>query len=170
MEDDEGPVRYIGPLKEKDRLEKVLRYLQKKYNKANSRKHCYTCRQQVAGKRLRIKGRFVTREQAYEILGLTQGELLDNVKIQDMLTKHAENPLRVDSLIENNKGDGQMIKVSNFQALIDSNYRYHSTKAGDGPDENHQGAVSQKSQERVILTAEELDGRKAEAAAARAQI
>ena len=67
-----GSVRYIGPLTEKQRLEKVVAYLHKKHNKANARRYMYTCRQQVAEKRLRIKGRFVTKEQAFEILGLTQ--------------------------------------------------------------------------------------------------
>lgn len=79
-------VRYIGPLTEEERLSKVRKYLHKKYNKAFAQKYCYTCRKQVAEKRLRIKGRFVTRDQAFEILGLTQEMLLDNSKIQEMLT------------------------------------------------------------------------------------
>mmetsp|Transcript_25018 Transcript_25018/g.31282 ORF Transcript_25018/g.31282 Transcript_25018/m.31282 type:complete len:112 (-) Transcript_25018:801-1136(-) len=78
---EERQIRYIGPITEGQRLEKIRKYWRKKYNKANTQKYCYTCRQQVAEKRLRIKGRFVTKEQACEILGLTQDELLDNVKI-----------------------------------------------------------------------------------------
>ena len=39
-----------------------------------------------------------------------------------MLTQHAQKPIQVNSLIENGKADGQMIKVRNFQALIDKNY------------------------------------------------
>lgn len=76
------------------------------------------CRKQVAEKRLRIKGRFVTKQQAFEILGLTQGQLMDNIKIQELLTQHAESPMQVNSLIDDGRGQGQMIKVSNFQALI----------------------------------------------------
>ena len=64
-------VRYIGPLTEEERFRRVLKYWQKKWNKALTSKFIYTCRKQVAEKRLRIKGRFVTKEQAFEILGLT---------------------------------------------------------------------------------------------------
>lgn len=42
------------------------------------KKFCYKCRKQVAEKRLRIKGRFVTRQQAFEILGITYDELKSN--------------------------------------------------------------------------------------------
>jgi len=52
----------IGPLTEAQRIEKVLRYLEKKRNKSTMKKFCYKCRKQVAEKRLRIKGRFVTRQ------------------------------------------------------------------------------------------------------------
>jgi hypothetical protein len=53
---------YIGPLTAEERREKVLKYLNKKSNKSNMKKFCYKCRKQVAEKRLRIKGRFVTRQ------------------------------------------------------------------------------------------------------------
>ena len=55
-------IRYIGPLTEQERLSKVQHYLNKKRNKANSKKFSYKCRKQVAEKRLRIKGRFVTKQ------------------------------------------------------------------------------------------------------------
>jgi CCT motif len=57
----EESVKMIGPLSEKDRMQKVLKYLHKKTNKSSMKKFCYKCRKQVAEKRLRIKGRFVTR-------------------------------------------------------------------------------------------------------------
>jgi len=43
-------------------MQKVLKYLNKKNNKSTMKKFCYKCRKQVAEKRLRIKGRFVTRQ------------------------------------------------------------------------------------------------------------
>ena len=84
---------FIGPISESERRRRVLNYLKKKYNKIFMKKFCYSCRKQVAEKRLRIKGRFVTKEQAFEILGLTQDQLLDNAKIQELLTQHAEGPI-----------------------------------------------------------------------------
>jgi UTP-glucose-1-phosphate uridylyltransferase len=68
----------IGPLSQIERKGKVLRYLNKKENKSSMKKFCYKCRKQVAEKRLRIKGRFVTRQQAFEILGITYDELKSN--------------------------------------------------------------------------------------------
>lgn len=82
--------------------------------KSTMKKFTYKCRKQVAEKRLRIKGRFVTKDQAFEILGLTQNELLDNQMIQELLTKHSEDPLQMNSLVESSKNGGQMIKVRNF--------------------------------------------------------
>lgn len=61
-EDDYLTKMMIGPLTAKERLEKVMRYIYKKHNKSNMKKFCYKCRKQVAEKRLRIKGRFVTRQ------------------------------------------------------------------------------------------------------------
>lgn len=53
---------------------------------------------------------------------------MEHAKIQELLTQHAANPLKVNSLVENQKTSGQMIKVQNFQALIDDNYNYKSDK------------------------------------------
>lgn len=79
----------IGPITEKERLIKVMRYIYKKQNKSTMKKFCYKCRKQVAEKRLRIKGRFVTRQQAFEILGITCDELKSNEIIQKLLESHA---------------------------------------------------------------------------------
>lgn len=78
----------IGGLSLKERLEKVRRYLHKKKTKNFMKKYCYKCRKQVAEKRLRIKGRFVTKQQALDILGLTSSELKNNETIQKLLENH----------------------------------------------------------------------------------
>jgi hypothetical protein len=44
----------------------------------------------VSRQRLRVRGRFVTKEQAFEMLGLSQDELINNNKLQEMLTAYAE--------------------------------------------------------------------------------
>lgn len=53
---------WIGPLTVDERMVKVMKYLQKKRSKNQMKKFCYKCRKQVAEKRLRIKGRFVTKK------------------------------------------------------------------------------------------------------------
>lgn len=82
-------VVWIGPLTLSERLDKVRRYLHKKGMKSQMKKFCYKCRKQVAEKRLRIKGRFVTKEQAFDILGITSDELKSNEIIQKLLENHA---------------------------------------------------------------------------------
>lgn len=82
---------FIGPLSISERLDKVRKYLLKKGMKSQMKKFCYKCRKQVAEKRLRIKGRFVTKEQAFEILGITSDELKSNEIIQKLLENHANN-------------------------------------------------------------------------------
>lgn len=57
----------FGPISSTERMFKVRRYLFKKQNKFKVKKerYSYQCRRHVADKRLRIKGRFVTRDQAF---------------------------------------------------------------------------------------------------------
>ena len=47
-----------------------MHYMKKKYSAKSNVKHSYKHRKEVAEKRLRIEGRFVTKQQAFEILGL----------------------------------------------------------------------------------------------------
>ena len=94
------------------------------------KKFCYKCRKHVADKRLRIKGRFVTKDQAFEILGLSQEELLDNDSIQQLLTQLADDPIQLNSVIESISG-GQTIKIRNFQALIDKGYTHNKPEGSN---------------------------------------
>lgn len=52
----------IGPLTFRQRQEKVMKFILKKRVKTNAKKFTYECRKHVAEKRLRIKGRFVTKQ------------------------------------------------------------------------------------------------------------
>lgn len=79
----------------------------------------------------------MTREQAYEILGITSDELKNNEIIQKLLESHAAQSLsaqgsgtympmmQLNSLVESQDGHKQ-IKIRNFQALIDDNYNHNS--------------------------------------------
>ena len=49
---------------------RVERYLEKRRMKTWNRKICYNCRQKVAEERLRIKGKFIKKRRAMEILGI----------------------------------------------------------------------------------------------------
>lgn len=51
----------LGPLTLLERQQKILRFITKKSQKSLAKKFTYECRKQVAEKRLRIKGRFVTK-------------------------------------------------------------------------------------------------------------
>ena len=59
----------------------------------------YKSHSKVAGRRLRIAGKFVTKEQAFNILGLAPEELLDNSMIQQLLNKHNEEANRLDTTV-----------------------------------------------------------------------
>ena len=65
----------IGKLSAKQRKRKILKYKEKRKRRIWSKKINYDCRKRVADNRLRIKGRFVTKEQAFAILGTTPEDL-----------------------------------------------------------------------------------------------
>lgn len=78
----------LGPLTLLERQQKILRFITKKSQKSLAKKFTYECRKQVAEKRLRIKGRFVTKQQAFEILGLREDDLKTNESLQKLLEQH----------------------------------------------------------------------------------
>ena len=59
------------------------RYLQKRRNKTWNKKICYNCRQKVAEERLRIKGKFIKKRRAMQILGLSTP--ISTVEVRRML-------------------------------------------------------------------------------------
>ena len=58
----------------------------------------YLSRKRVAEKRLRVKGRFMTKEKALKMLGLTSNDLLAQEKIQELLTQHSQQAIELDTL------------------------------------------------------------------------
>ena len=74
--------KIIGGLSFEKRRVKLLRYLDKKKRRVWKKKVNYDCRKKVADKRLRIKGKFVTMEQACEQLGRSDlsGHSLPEIK------------------------------------------------------------------------------------------
>lgn len=54
---------------EETRKDKLKRYMEKRSRRNWNRKVYYDCRKKVADSRLRIKGRFITRDKAEVLLG-----------------------------------------------------------------------------------------------------
>jgi len=82
--------RRIGGLTVRERKEKIRRFLEKRKRRIWKKKVCYDCRKKVADKRLRIKGRFVTRDQAYALLGTTAQDLANNELLRTLITNKDE--------------------------------------------------------------------------------
>lgn len=63
------------------------RYLEKRRKKTWNKKICYNCRQKVAEERLRIKGKFIKKRRALQILGLSTPLSTSEVKrlLEEML-------------------------------------------------------------------------------------
>lgn len=80
--------KMIGPLTISERHQRILRFIHKKHNKTQAKKFTYECRKSVAEKRLRIKGRFVTKQQAFQILGLKEDDIQSNEALQRLLEQH----------------------------------------------------------------------------------
>ena len=87
----------VGPLTQTQRMEKIRRFKLKRKMMHASKRFKYVCRRRVAEKRLRIQGRFVTKEQAYEMLSLSKDELRSNEQIQELLTQLGESQLKMNT-------------------------------------------------------------------------
>ena len=81
----------IGPLSVEERKLKVEKFFEKKKQRSWNKRINYQCRKEVADSRLRIKGRFVTRNQARVLLGPEYNiDTLTNDQIRDILHKKFE--------------------------------------------------------------------------------
>jgi hypothetical protein len=64
----EKQIKILGGLTPEERQEKINRYLEKRRRRSFTKKVAYDCRKKVADQRIRVKGRFVTRKQVFELL------------------------------------------------------------------------------------------------------
>ena len=92
------------------RRQKVLKYLQKKLRRFDKEseqvklERFYEVRRKVADKRLRVKGRFVTHQQAMKMLGLTDCDLRNSVELQRLCSDPASMQTRLDSVFQAKNG------------------------------------------------------------------
>lgn len=103
------PERAAHGLTAEERRLKIKRFLEKRKRRIWNKKVSYDCRKKVADKRLRIKGRFVTREQAYAVLGTTQEDLLKNKELVELIRDNVDCSI---------VASAQNVKVRNIQTLV----------------------------------------------------
>lgn len=108
------PEPMIGTLTVTQRKEKIRKYREKRKQRIWKKKVSYDCRKKVADKRLRIKGRFVTREQACAILGTTPEDLAGNELLRTLIINN-DNCSIVTS--------AQNMKIRNLQTLFTASER-----------------------------------------------
>ena len=60
-------VRQVGPISAEERKRKIARFLEKRNKRTWGKKIFYDCRKRVADHRLRVKGRFVAKQQPGEL-------------------------------------------------------------------------------------------------------
>lgn len=63
-----APTNRVGTLTTEERRLKLQKYLEKRSKRTFHKRISYHCRKQVADNRLRVKGRFVTKQQAVKLL------------------------------------------------------------------------------------------------------
>jgi phosphopantetheine adenylyltransferase len=81
--------RLIGTLTVSQRREKIRKYFEKRKRRIWRKKISYDCRKKMADKRLRIKGRFVTRDQACALLGTTAEDLSSNEMLKNLVNSNS---------------------------------------------------------------------------------
>jgi len=89
MEPKKGLIaKKVGKLTVEERQRKIERYRAKKSLRVWEKRINYNCRKQVADKRLRIKGRFISKEEAVVLLKHTKNEDNEQVKINENEMEH----------------------------------------------------------------------------------
>jgi len=123
------PERKIGTLTVTERRDKIAKYLEKRKRRIWKKKISYDCRKKVADKRLRIKGRFVTREQAYAILGTTAEDLQQNELLRTLVSSNNNCSIITSA---------QNMKIRNIQTL------FMTSDKQKKQEQNHDKSVKQE--------------------------
>jgi hypothetical protein len=121
--------RKIGTLTVEERRIKIEKYLEKRKKRTWCKKISYDCRKRVADSRLRIKGRFVTKDQAFVMLGSEASgldmEKISNTEIKTLLLQKfgATSSKRKDKLDKNSelKNEEAHLDGSQMNELDDLN-------------------------------------------------
>ena len=113
--------RRIGGLTVAEHQDKVKKYLEKRRRRVWKKKVSYDCRKKVADKRLRIKGRFVTKDQACAILGTTTADLANNELFKTLIMNNDNC-----SIVTSAKN----MKIRNIQTLFNSADKFKNPKNG----------------------------------------
>lgn len=109
IQDEKEENRMIGTLTVPERKEKIRKYLEKRKRRIWRKKISYDCRKKMADKRLRIKGRFVTREQACALLGTTAEDLSSNELLKNLVNSNSNCSIVTSA---------QNMKIRNIQTLF----------------------------------------------------
>jgi len=135
-------VRKIGTLTVEERRAKIEKYLQKRKKRTWNKKISYDCRKKVADSRLRIKGRFVTKEQAVAMLGgdgiydldkISSSEIKDllNLKFGPSISKKKEPSSGKDTKSKDNENSSNEGDISSNEVKKEDNTESEEPKRDD---------------------------------------
>ena len=142
-------IRKIGTLTLEERRIKIEKYLEKRKTRSWNKRVNYDCRKKVADNRLRIKGRFVTKEQAFEMLdayGIAfDPEKITNTEIKDLLNdrfgsitaKKKEGTGAESGEKLGDKNSKSNMKVEDHDEYLDGEQESSSFGSQDSPGENY---------------------------------
>lgn len=129
-----GEMRKIGKLTVHERYQKIKSFKLKREKRIFKKKISYDCRKQVADKRLRIKGRFIRKEDQKKLLQeiFGNGELFPedvkqfNTGLTQMMSEHQKRKMQEKQLGPTDflfiKKDEQGVKHSFFDFKKFSNF------------------------------------------------